>query len=186
MSTYGDQPGGPHSQDQPAGWGVPGQPAQPGHQGRPDQGQQGWGQGDPGGWGAPYGGGPGDPAGQVPAPSEDRAWAVAAHLGALVTAWFAFGFIAPLIVLLVRGRSPFARRHAVESLNFQLSMLLYSVIASIVAILFVIVTLGLGVLLLIPLAAVVLLVLLVLVIVASMRASAGETYRYPFTLRLIR
>ncbi|SHK46061.1 hypothetical protein SAMN05443637_106239 [Pseudonocardia thermophila] len=39
---------------------------------------------------------------------EERNWALAAHLGSIVTAWFALGLVAPLIVLLVKGKdSPY-------------------------------------------------------------------------------
>ena len=61
--------------------------------------------------------------------ADDRNWSVAAHLGSFVTAWFALGLVAPLVVLLVKGgSSPFVRRHAVESLNFQINALVYSVV----------------------------------------------------------
>jgi hypothetical protein len=43
-----------------------------------------------------YGGGP--VAGTTP---EERNWALVAHVGSIVTAAFALGLIAPLIVLLV-------------------------------------------------------------------------------------
>jgi len=134
----------------------------------------------------PYGQPPG-PYGQQPgtASPDDRTWALVAHLGSLVTAWFAFGFIAPLLVMLVKSDSPFVRGHAVESLNFQISMLIYSIVATVVGFLVVVLTLGLGLLVVIPLVLVALVVILVLVLQASMRASRGEEYRYPFTLRLI-
>ena len=61
--------------------------------------------------------------------ADERNWSVAAHLGSFVTAWFALGLVAPLVVLLVKGgSSPFVRRHAVESLNFQINALVYSVV----------------------------------------------------------
>ncbi len=60
---------------------------------------------------------------------EERNWALGAHIGSIVTAWFAFGLIAPLIVLLAKGNdSPFIRRHAVESLNFQINALVWTVV----------------------------------------------------------
>ena len=134
----------------------------------------------PGGYGQ-YGN-----AGQPgPASPDDRTWAMVAHIGSLVTAWFAFGFLAPLLVMLVKGDSPFVRRHAVESLNFQISMLIYSVVGAVLAFLVLLVTFGLAALVLIPLLVVVLLYLLFAVIQATVRASNGDDYRYPFTLRFI-
>ena len=136
-----------------------------------------------------------DPYGPPPTPppsgqpgaltQEDRTWALASHVGALVTAWFAFGFIAPLLVMLLKSDSPFVRRHAVESLNFQISLLIYGVVGGIVAIVLTFATLGIGLVVIIPVAAVLALVVLVLIIVATVRASNGEDYRYPLTLRFI-
>ena len=134
----------------------------------------------PGGYGQQ-----GDAGQPGPASPDDRTWAMVAHIGSLVTAWFAFGFIAPLLVMLVKSDSPFVRRHAVESLNFQISMLIYSVVGGVVAFLVVLVTFGIGALVVVPLIVVVLLYVLFCVIKATVRASSGEDYRYPFTLRMI-
>ena len=85
--------------------------------------------------------------------------------------------LGPLIVWLAkRGDSPEIDEHGKESLNFQISMLIYNVIA--------------GVLCLILIGFVILFILhilnLVLVIVASIQASEGKLYRYPLTIRLIK
>lgn len=129
-------------------------------------------------WQSPGPDGPGHgPAATAPT-SEETAWALSAHIGSLVAAWFALGLLAPLAVLLLRGgSSAFVRRHAVESLNFQISLLIY-IIAGVVL---VVVTLGLGLLVVVPLAV----AALVVVILATMRASRGQDYRYPLTLRLV-
>jgi len=112
----------------------------------------------------------------------DRNWASASHWGALVAAWFAMGFLAPLIIMLTAGNdSPFVRKHAVESLNFQISLLIYSAVAVVASI----VTLGIGLLVVIPVVLVALVWALVVIIQASVRASNGQDYRYPLTLRLV-
>ncbi|WP_201931584.1 DUF4870 domain-containing protein [Nocardioides donggukensis] len=127
---------------------------------------------------------PGDQPGALT--SEDRTWALTAHIGSLVAAWFAFGFLAPLVVLLVQGgKSPFVRRHAVESLNFQLSLLIYIVVGGIAAFLLTLVTLGLALVVIIPLAIAIAIGALVVVILATVRASNGEDYRYPLTIRIV-
>lgn len=127
----------------------------------------------------------GSTQGQTPS-SEERNWALVAHLGALVTAWFAFGFIAPLLTLLLRGTtSPFVRRHSIASLNFQLSMLIYSVVGGILLLVVGILTLGLAWLVLIPLLLVLLLFLLAFVIIGSIRALNGRDYTYPLALPLL-
>ena len=107
---------------------------------------------------------------------EERNWALAAHIGSIVTAWFALGLVAPLIVLLVKGKeSPFVRRHAVESLNFQINALIWTLVCY----LLMIVLIGFF------LIAVYGLLWLIFVVIATVRASRGEEFRYPLTIRLI-
>ena len=92
------------------------------------------------------------------------------------------GFIAPLVIMLTVGnQSPFVRRHAVESLNFQISLLIYGA----AAILFSILTIGLGLIVVIPLGLVAMVFALVFLIQASIKAANGEDYRYPLTLRFV-
>lgn len=115
--------------------------------------------------------------GQVAVPtSEERNWALAAHVGSLVAAWFAMGFLAPLIIMLVKGNeSAFVRRHAVESLNFQISLLIYLVISIILAF----VLIGFFLLAAVGIFA------LVVIILATIKAANGEEYRYPLCIRLV-
>jgi len=105
-----------------------------------------------------------------------------AHVGVFVAAWFAMGFLCPLVIWLVyRNRSDFIRRHALESLNFQLSLLIYSAIAVIL----ILVTFGLGILIIVPLIIIGAIAALVVIILATMAASSGREYRYPLTIRLV-
>ena len=114
--------------------------------------------------------------------SEERNWALSAHVGTFVAAWFAMGFIAPLVIMLVKGNdSPFVRRHAVESLNFQLSLLIYIVAGFVISL----VTLGIGLIVVVPVAIVVGIFALVVIILATVKAANGEEYRYPITLRMV-
>jgi uncharacterized protein len=108
-----------------------------------------------------------------------RTWKVLCHATALAGFFvpWAGHILGPLIVWLAkRGDSPEIDEHGKESLNFQISMLIYNVIA--------------GVLCLILIGFVILFILhilnLVLVIVASIQASEGKLYRYPLTIRLIK
>jgi uncharacterized Tic20 family protein len=111
--------------------------------------------------------------------ADDRNWSVAAHVGSFVTAWFALGLVAPLLVLLLRGNSsPFVRRHAVESLNFQLNALAYSAVLAVLLFLLV------GIVLL-PLVPIYVLFYAICVIIGTVRASHGEQFRYPLTVRVI-
>lgn len=103
---------------------------------------------------------------------------MACHLSAL--AGFvvpALGHIfGPLIVWLIkRADSPEIDAHGKEALNFQISMLIYNLVA--------------GVLCLVLIGFVLLAILhilnVVFVIIAALKAGEGQMYRYPLTLRLI-
>jgi uncharacterized protein len=124
------------------------------------------------------------PPGQVPpppgqsqlTPDQERLWGMLAHLLSFVAAYLFLGFVAPLIVLLIFGqRSPFVRANAVESLNFNLTWLLYGIVGVILAFLLI----GIPILIVLGIA------YLVLVVIASVRANNGEVYRYPATIRFI-
>ena len=64
--------------------------------------------------------------------ADDLTWGGAAHWSALVAAFFALGFLGPLIIMLTKGNtSPYVRRQSVESLNFQLSILIYGAVSAV-------------------------------------------------------
>src|SRR4051812_48411004 len=108
-----------------------------------------------------------------------KTWCVLCHASALLGLFFHFlgHLVGPLVVwLMKRGDSSEIDAHGKESLNFQISMLIYDIIAGILCLVLV------GFVLLIVLWV----VNTVLVIIASIRASEGKLYRYPFTIRLIK
>ena len=123
--------------------------------------------------------------------SNDQMWAIFAHLGV-----FLLGIFAPLIILLVYGeKSPFVRRHARESLNHQISLMLYMF-----GFLFVAALIGFAVggasqsaaaglitgYVLAMLGSVAIGVgNLVLIVFATVAASRYQYHRYPFSLRLL-
>lgn len=127
---------------------------------------------------------------QTATPSlSDRQWAASAHVAALilalVTSWFAgiAGALGALGVwMLVRDKSAFAAEHAREALNFNLSMFLYAAIAVVL----VIFTLGIGIVVALPVWLVLALVWLVCSLIAAFKAYDGQSYRYPLTIRLFR
>lgn len=129
---------------------------------------------------------PPPPASEQPTSSpvdNERLWAAAAHIGSLVAAWVALGLLAPLMVLLLMGeRSAYVKQHATESLNFQISLLIYTVVGVLVAL----VTLGVGLLVVIPVAIGVMVLALVAIIMATLAANRGEDFRYPLNIRLVR
>ena len=100
------------------------------------------------------------------------------HASALLGVFFHFPghLVGPLIVWLAkREDSPEIDAHGKESLNFQISMLIYNVIAAV----FCLVLIGFFFL------AVLWVLNAVFVIVASIQASDGKLYRYPMTIRFI-
>ncbi|HEU4949092.1 MAG TPA: DUF4870 domain-containing protein [Kribbella sp.] len=127
---------------------------------------------------------PGAGSAQPPlTPSEERTWALVAHIGTFLAAWFAMGFLCPLVIYLIyRYRSDFVRRHALESLNFQLSLLIYGIVAVLLSV----ITLGLGLLIVIPIILIGAVAAVVVIVMATFAASNGREYRYPLTIRLVR
>jgi uncharacterized Tic20 family protein len=141
--------------------------------------------------------------GPIATPDGERHWAASAHLAALLlalmTSWMAgvAGVIgAGIVYLIKRDDSDFVAGHAREAINFNLSMFIYACLAVAIAIALVgvtVLTLGIGLIVTIP--AGLLLVAscagigvlwLACSVIAATRAWSGETYRYPFTIRLLR
>ena len=110
--------------------------------------------------------------------SNFRTWCVLCHASALLGLFFHFlgHILGPLVVWLIkRSDSPEIDAHGKESLNFQLSMLIYDAIAAILCIFLI------G----IPILIALWVLNTVLVIIASVKAGEGQFYRYPFTIRFI-
>jgi hypothetical protein len=115
----------------------------------------------------------------TPSTSSDvRTWCVLCHASALLGLFFHFlGHVGgPLIVwLLKRGDSPEIDANGKESLNFQISMLIYDAVAFILCF----------VLIGVPILIALWILNTVFVIIASVKTSEGKFYRYPFTIRFI-
>ena len=110
------------------------------------------------------------------APQEDRTIALITHLSGIIA-----GFIVPLIMWLINKDKPeksWLTDQSKESLNFQITI----VIAIVIAIILMTVTLGL----LFFLPALVGIVNIVFCILGGVASNKGESYRYPFALRLIK
>lgn len=103
----------------------------------------------------------------------DKIWSMLSHLSAL----FGVAIILPLVVYLaMRNESEYVAANAREALNFHISIFMY--VLCCVPLMFVLVG--------IPLAIIVGLGSLVFAIIAAVKASAGECYRYPLTLRFVK
>lgn len=110
--------------------------------------------------------------------SEERQWAMFAHLAALAGFVIPFGnLIGPLIVWQVKkNEMPFVDDQGKEALNFQITVSL----AVLVCIILLVVVIGALLLPIVGIAA------LVLTVIAAVKANGGEAYRYPLALRLIK
>lgn len=105
----------------------------------------------------------------IPPTQDEKTLGLLAHVITFIST-----FLGPLIIYLVKkDESSFVSEHAKESLNFQITMAIISLILIISLI---------GILLI----WVVGIIDVVLVIVATIRASEGKLYRYPFAIRLIK
>jgi uncharacterized Tic20 family protein len=110
-------------------------------------------------------------------PDEERTWSIAAHASALAIFAGIPPVIGPLVIWLIKKeQSPTIDAHGKEAVNFNLSFLLYGIVAS----LLILVLIGL---LILP---IVFVTWFVLVIIGTLRASSGELYRYPMTIRFIK
>jgi len=111
--------------------------------------------------------------------NEEYTWGMACHLSALAAfIGIPFGHIlGPLVVWLIkRDQFPFVDAQGKEALNFQISMTIYAIVAFILCF----------VLIGIPLLIAIGILDLILVIVAAVKASTGQSYRYPLAIRFIR
>jgi uncharacterized Tic20 family protein len=104
-------------------------------------------------------------------PSDERLWALLAHLSI-----FVLSIIGPIIILVVFGkRSAFVADQSKEALNFHITVL----IATFVSFLLCFVLVGF---VLLP---VVIIGSIVLGVIGGLQANQGIPYRYPVTLRLV-
>jgi len=112
---------------------------------------------------------------QRPATIADKIWCVASHLAVLL----GIGFFLPVIVYGMMGESSeFVASNAKEAMMFQVSLIIYFMgglaLAAAFSMIFVPLFFALGI------------GYLVFSIIASIKASKGQCYHYPITLRLLR
>jgi hypothetical protein len=128
----------------------------------------------PGGYGQPGGYGAA-PAGGY-ATSDEKTWILVSHFGGAAGVFVSaglLGWVAPLVAMLAQGpKSPTVRAHAVEALNFQLTWAVICLIGGTI-------TCGIGLIVL-------WIVPLIFSIIAGSKASSGEFYRYPASVRVIK
>lgn len=111
-------------------------------------------------------------------PATDHTWPMICHLSALATfvLWFLGSIIGPLVVWLARRDvDPAVREHGKEALNFNISFVIWHCIA------FPFTFILIGYLF----HAVIFVTWIALLVIATIKASNGIAYRYPFTIRFI-
>ncbi|MCA9307494.1 MAG: DUF4870 domain-containing protein [Phycisphaerales bacterium] len=123
------------------------------------------------------------------ATADERTYTIFQHLvgmANMVSGVPLIGLIATLIMWQVKkSQSPYLDDHGREAMNFQISLLIYTIAGSIVIAILGVITLGVG-LLLFPLGGVFLIVIqLIGCIRGAMAANRGEYYRYPMTIRVL-
>ena len=107
-----------------------------------------------------------------------------AHLSALAGVLLGGlpAFLGPLLVWLLRRDDRFAAEHARRALNFNLSIIVYVIAAIVLSV----VTLGLGLLIVVPVGALAFVGYCVVTVLATLAANRGEAYRYPLTIPFVR
>lgn len=115
------------------------------------------------------------PAANTNLSADAKNWAVLTHLSAFAMLLGIPSVVGPVVTWAVKKDDPYVDFHGKEAMNFNISFLIYGAISAVLI-------LALVGLVLLPLVG---LTWFVLVIVAAVRASDGEYYRYPFTIRFI-
>lgn len=118
---------------------------------------------------------------------DQQTWRVLAHASAFIQFIGIPSVVGPLIVWLIRRDDPVVEPHARAALNFQLSLLIYFAVGSVVALIAAVTIIGLGITALIIIFLLVLLLLeLLFALLATLAASRGELYSYPMSLELVK
>ena len=107
--------------------------------------------------------------------SDERMWGMLCHLSGLSGGVIPFGnIVGPLIVWMIKkDEYAFVDDQGKESLNFQISIMIYTIVLALTII---------G----IPVAIGAMIFGLVMTVVAAVKANGGEYYRYPLTIRFVK
>jgi uncharacterized Tic20 family protein len=110
--------------------------------------------------------------GSPAASQDDKTMALVAHIGGIVVP-----ILVPLIIMVTKGeKSPWVKAQAVEALNFQIGVFIAYIICSVL-------TFACIGALLFPLVG---LAAIIMGIMAGLKVNEGVSYRYPFSIRLIK
>jgi len=123
-------------------------------------------------------------------PEDERTWGAISHAGAVVamicSAGF-LGFLASIAVYVInKDRGPFVRAHAANSINIQITMFIWLVVLGILTIPVAILTLGLGLVVMLPALAAAFVVAGILHVVGAIKAYNGEWWNPPLTPQFVK
>ena len=120
----------------------------------------------------------------LPSSSEDRNWAMAAHLAPALATLFSGGSLGVVVTLVIylikKDENAFIGDAAKEALNFQLTVFLAFLACTILFFTAILACIGMTGFLVVGLGS------FVFSVVAAIRVNKGEVYRYPYCLRLIK
>jgi uncharacterized Tic20 family protein len=109
---------------------------------------------------------------QPMSPADEKLWATLVHVGGIF-----FGFLPALLGFLIVGnRGPFVRGHTATALNFQLTMIIASVVGGVLTLVFI------GIFVIIAVSVLV----IIFSIMAALAANRGEAYTYPLSITFVR
>ena len=110
--------------------------------------------------------------------SDERMWGMLCHLSTFAGYLIPFGnILGPLVIWLIKkDEYAFVEDQGKEALNFQISIMIYSLVSGIL----VLAIIGL------PLLIAVIIFDVVMTVIAAIKANGGEYYRYPLTIRFVK
>jgi len=112
---------------------------------------------------------------------DEKTMAMLVHLLSLLT-----GFLGVIILWSVKKNdSKFVDFHGREAMNFMISMTLYSMVLVAISFVLAIVTMGFGMILVVPLVMILGIAALIFEIMSCIKANQGEWHRYPLCIRFI-
>ncbi|RJT87203.1 DUF4870 domain-containing protein [Cryobacterium melibiosiphilum] len=104
-------------------------------------------------------------------PSDEKMWATLIHVGGV------FGLFLPSLIgyLVLKDRGPFIRSHTMTALNFQITVLIATVVGSALTAIFI------GFIVLFA----VWILNIIFSIIAALAANRGQFYSYPLTIKFL-
>ena len=111
--------------------------------------------------------------------TEEKVWAIVAHLGFL--AGGLGSLLGPILALLIKKDSQFVRHHARQALVWQIGTVVFFAVVGLLGFFFSAATVGLGLVLVVPLMMALALAVLIPSIIATVKVINDEQYLYPVT-----